>query len=64
MFFTGTAVEIAPVVRVDHRPVGKGAIGPVASTLRRLFGEATRGRLPRYADWAQRVYGPAPVGAR
>ena len=28
VFFTGTAVEVAPVVRVDHRPVGTGAPGP------------------------------------
>ena len=30
LFLTGTAVGIAPIVRVDHRPVGDGAIGPVA----------------------------------
>ena len=27
LFFTGTAVGVAPIVRVDHRPVEDGAIG-------------------------------------
>jgi branched-subunit amino acid aminotransferase/4-amino-4-deoxychorismate lyase len=34
LFFTGTAVGIAPVVRVDHRPVKDEAIGAVTRELR------------------------------
>ncbi|MGD0579573.1 MAG: branched-chain amino acid transaminase [Bryobacteraceae bacterium] len=59
LFFSGTAVEVAPVTRVDHRRVGAGAIGPVASELRRLYTEATRGRLPQFENWIRRV--PLPV---
>ena len=33
LFLTGTAVGVAPVVRVDHRPVADGAIGPVTRRL-------------------------------
>ena len=51
IFFTGTAVEIAPVTRVDHRAVGSGAIGPVSAELRFLYLEATRGHLPHYRHW-------------
>ena len=56
MFFTGTAVEVAPIVKVDHRPVGAGEIGPIASRLRALYFDAVRGRLPRYRDWVTPVY--------
>jgi len=56
MFFTGTAVEIAPIVKVDHRPVGHGVIGPLASQLRSLYCEATRGHMPRYSNWVTPVY--------
>ncbi len=56
MFFTGTAVEVAPVVRVDHRPVGSGTIGPLTAALRSLYVEATRGRLPAYRKWLVPVY--------
>lgn len=62
VFFTGTAVEVAPVVQIDHRPVKTGAIGPVACQLRRLYFEATRGYLSHYHDWVVRVYHPAIVG--
>lgn len=63
LFFTGTAVEVAPVVRVDHRPVGSGEIGPVTGVLRRLYAEAARGRLPGSRHWVQAVYHPALLGA-
>jgi branched-chain amino acid aminotransferase len=56
LFLTGTAVEIGPIVRVDHRPVGEGIIGEVSSKLRRLYGDATRGRLPQYRKWLVPAY--------
>jgi len=62
MFLTGTAVEVAPVVAVDHRPVKTGAIGPVARQLRRLYFEATHGYLAHYQKWLLRAYHPAIAG--
>jgi branched-chain amino acid aminotransferase len=61
VFFTGTAVELAPVVRVDHRPVASGAVGPVTSELRRLYRQAVSGRLEGYRHWLLPVYGAACV---
>lgn len=58
LFFTGTAVEIAPIVRVDHRPVGDGRIGRVTSTLRQLYVDATRGHLEAYRHWVYPLYHP------
>jgi branched-chain amino acid aminotransferase len=63
MFFTGTAVGLAPVTRVDHRPVGDGAVGTVARNLRRLYFNATHGQLPAYRKWLMPVYEkPLPAG--
>ncbi|HZU26146.1 MAG TPA: branched-chain amino acid transaminase [Bryobacteraceae bacterium] len=56
LFFTGTAVEIAPIVRIDHRLVGTGEVGPIATKLRALYTDATRGRLPAYRNWLRPVY--------
>jgi branched-chain amino acid aminotransferase len=56
LFFTGTAVEIAPIIAVDHRPIGNGEVGPVAAKLRSLYIEATRGRIPAYRHWLWPVY--------
>ncbi len=56
LFLTGTAVGIAPVVRVDHRPVKDAALGPITRRLAHLYCEAARGRLPVYRRWLQPVY--------
>ena len=56
IFFTGTMVEVAPVIRVDHRPVGSGQIGPVTAELRHLYTHAVRGRLEAYRHWLMPVY--------
>jgi branched-chain amino acid aminotransferase len=56
LFFTGTAVEVAPIVSVDYRTVANGAVGPLTAQLRALYIEATRGRLPAYTNWLEPVY--------
>lgn len=62
LFFTGTAAEIAPIVRVDHRRVGDGIAGEIASKLRRLYFDATRGRLPQYRKWLVPAYRNTAAG--
>jgi len=61
LFLTGTAVALAPVVRVDHRPVGGGTIGPLTRRLTELYFQATRGHLAKYRKWLLPVYRGAPV---
>jgi branched-chain amino acid aminotransferase len=50
-FFTGTAANIAPIVEIDHRPVGTGEIGEITTELQKLFAEVMLGRNPKYAEW-------------
>lgn len=61
LFFCGTGVEIAPIVRIDHRPVGKGEIGAITDKLRSLYIDVTRGRMPAYRHWLWPVYRDAVV---
>ena len=49
MFLCGTGVQVSPVIEVDHRPVGSGAIGPIGRLVRDRYFDAVRGRLPEYA---------------
>lgn len=58
LFLTGTAVGVAPVVRVDHRQVKDGTIGPIAGQLRHLYFEAAHGRLRDYRKWLVPVVQP------
>ena len=56
VFFTGTAVGIAPIVRINHRPVHDAAIGPVARAIQQLYTDAALGRLREYRNWIVPVY--------
>jgi branched-chain amino acid aminotransferase len=51
LFFTGTAVAITPVVRVDHRPVGDSKVGSITRKLQQLYFDATRGHSHAYRNW-------------
>ena len=42
-FLTGTAAEVVPVVKVDSRPIGSGAPGPITRDLMTRFHKLTRG---------------------
>jgi len=50
-FLCGTGVQISPIIEVDHRPVGSGAIGPITHLLHDRYFDAVRGRLPAYEHW-------------
>jgi branched-chain amino acid aminotransferase len=56
LFMTGTAVQLTPITKVDHRPIGTGAIGPITTRLRELFQEVVRGKNPKYRSWNTGVY--------
>ena len=50
-FMTGTAAQIMAVTKVDHRPIGRGEMGPITAKLRTLFDDLLRGKNPKYKAW-------------
>jgi branched-chain amino acid aminotransferase len=66
IFLTGTGAQVAPVTSVDRRPVGNGEVGPIGSTMQRLYLDACRGKLPQYSAWLTPLLSqskPVPVTA-
>jgi branched-chain amino acid aminotransferase len=61
IFLTGTGAQICPVIEVDHRPVGTGAMGTLTETLQRIYHEVVRGMRPGYHDWLTPVYAKSPI---
>ncbi len=55
-FLTGTAVQLAAITQVDHRPVGDGSMGPVTARLRSLYDDVLRGKVEAYRNWNTPVY--------
>lgn len=63
IFLCGTGAQIAPVVEVDHRPIGTGKVGTVSSTIQQLYFDVVRGKRPEYREqWCTPVF--AKVAAR
>ena len=56
VFLCGTAAEVTPVSRVDFRPIGRGARGPVTAAIQAAFFETANGRGRRSADWLDRSW--------
>ena len=55
LFLTGTAAGVTAVTKVDHRPIGAGAMGPMTTKLRGLYDEVVRAKLPKYEHWNMAV---------
>ena len=52
---------IAPVVRVDHRPVGDGKVGPLSDAIQKLYFDVVRGHRREYREqWCTAVYAKVP----
>ena len=60
-FFTGTAANIAPILEIDHRPIGTGEIGKMTAKLQKLFAKVMLGRNSKYSDWYYPVSSKAPI---
>ena len=55
MFLTGTAAQITAVTKIDHRPVGSGAMGPITTKLRTMYEDILRGKNKKYEKWTLAV---------
>jgi len=66
IFFTGTAVEIAPIIRVadgsnpqvekKEYVIGSGNAGGITQKLAKTFNDAVRGNIKEYEKWLSYVY--------
>jgi branched-chain amino acid aminotransferase len=57
IFLCGTGAQIAPVIEVDHSPVGTGQVGPIGQKLQDLYFDIVRGKHPEYSkQWCTPVY--------
>ena len=50
-FFSGTAVEITPITKVDNLIIGSGTIGPISKRLQSKYSEIVCGKDTTYSDW-------------
>ena len=57
VFLCGTGAQVAPVISIDHNPVGNGKVGPISQRLQDLYFDVVRGKHAEYsAQWCTPVY--------
>ncbi len=61
-FLTGTAIEIAPIVEVDGRSIGRGTRGPVTEKIQQTYLEIVTGRNPNFIHWLHPIQRAAGFG--
>src|SRR5215218_4266429 len=57
IFLVGTGVQVSPVIEIDHRAVGTGALGPITRAISERYFAAVRGTLDEYRSWLTPVEG-------
>lgn len=55
-FFSGTAMEVTPIVEIDRRPVGNGEPGEICRRIKEKFFEITCGKHEAYRHFCTPVY--------
>ena len=54
-FFTGTAVEITPITKIDSHKIGDGLRGPITKKLQETYGLIVSGQSNQYNNWLSYV---------
>ena len=54
-FFTGTAVEITPITKIDSHKIGDGLRGPITRKLQETYGLIVSGQNNQYNNWLSYV---------
>ena len=55
-FYCGTCAQISPIVTIDHRKLGTGKVGPIASKLQNLYFDVVKGKVDKYKEWCMPIY--------
>ena len=50
-FYSGTAVEIVPITKVNESKIGSGSIGPITEILQKKYSEIVCGQDDDYSHW-------------
>ncbi len=63
VFLCGTGAQVSPVISIDKRPIGAGAVGPLTLALQQAYFDVVRGVNRAYGAWLQAVYPAHEAGA-
>lgn len=56
IFLTGTAAEITPIKKIDHKLLGDGRRGPITNEIMDAYQKIVTNKMEKYSDWLTPVY--------
>ncbi|MGV8980447.1 branched-chain amino acid transaminase [Clostridium sp.] len=56
VFFSGTAMEVTPIIYIDRRIIGSGKTGQVTQNIKDIYMTITKGKNPKYLEYCRPVY--------
>lgn len=56
VFLTGTAAEITPVIKIDHKKIGNGKVGKTTKLLMAKYDNIVMNNDTKYSQWLTQVY--------
>lgn len=51
IFFTGTAAEVLPIIKIDHQTIATGRMGKLTEKMQQCYLNIVTGHDPRYHNW-------------
>ena len=55
-FYCGTGAQVSPIIKIDHRDLGDGKIGPISKKLQDLYFDVVKGKVNKYKNWCTPIY--------
>jgi branched-chain amino acid aminotransferase len=54
-FLCGTSARITPILSIDKRPIGNGAVGPITRKLMQTYDDLQNGKTKKFPDWLRTI---------
>ncbi|MGH4139218.1 aminotransferase class IV [Clostridium sp.] len=56
VFFSGTDMEVTPIIYIDRRIIGSGKTGQVTQNIKDIYMTITKGKNPKYLEYCRPIY--------
>ena len=56
VFLSGTAAEITPIIKINHKKTGNGKVGKITKLLMSSYTDIVMNKNKKYSNWLTKVY--------
>ena len=56
VFLSGTAAEITPIIKINHKKIGNGKVGKITKMLMSSYADIVMNKNKKYSHWLTKVY--------